>query len=191
MKNFSKLIKSKSYSLIVIGVLLCLGCQSQAQRVVVGRHRAAFISPHRAVVYRRPVVRVVPSSTVLINHHGVGYHYHHGTYYRYTAGGYIVVRPPYGFRLRILPLGYRSMYIGTSPYYYYGGIYYIEIDDGYEVVKAPENYVKKQLPSEYKKVVVDEKVYYLNNGSYYEKQITEDGDELFYNIGMTLGNTKK
>lgn len=190
MKNLSKFIKSKSYSLVIIGVLLCLGYQSQAQRVVVGRHRAAFVSPHRAIIYRRPVVRVMPSTAVVINHQGVGYHYYHGSYYRYTAGGYIVVRPPYGFRLRFLPWGYRSIYIGTSPYYYYGGVYYLEIDDEYEVVKAPENYVKKQLPSEYKKVVGD-KVYFLNNGFYYEKQITEDGDELFYNIGTTLDNIKK
>lgn len=186
MKNFGMILKSKSCSFIILGILLCLGLQSQAQRVVVRPHRKAFIMPHRAVVYRRPVVRVMPSNAIVINHHGVGYHVHHGVYYRQTAGGYVVVRPPYGFRLRALPIGYRSIHIGLHPYYYYGGVYYIEIDNQYEVVQAPENCVRKQLPSEYKKVIVDNKVYYLNNGSYYEKQIAENGDELFYNIGTTL-----
>jgi len=188
MKNFSKIIKSKIHSLIILSLLLFMGIQTQAQRVVVRPHRTAYMKSHRAIVYRRPVVRVMPSTAIVINHHGASYHVHNGVYYRYTAGGYIVVRPPYGFRLRRLPIGFRSIYIGLNPYYYYGGVYYIQVDNQYEVVEAPENSVKKKLPSEYKKVVVDNKVYYLNNGFYYEKQIADNGDELFYNIGTTLEN---
>lgn len=188
MKNFSKIIKSKIHSLIILSLLLFIGIQTQAQRVVVRSNRVAMITPPRAVIYRRPVMRVIPRAAIHVRHRGVGYHVHHGVYYRPVAGGYVVVRPPYGFRLRRLPMGYRYIHIGLHPYYYYGGVYYIEIDNQYEVVEAPDNSVRKQLPSEYKKVVVDNNVYYLNKGSYYEKQIAENGDELFYNIGTTLEN---
>ncbi len=60
--------------------------------------------------------------------------------YMFSPRGYSHFAPRIGARIRVLPFGYTSFWIGEVPYYYYGGFYYqyIPDDETYVVVKKPD-----------------------------------------------------
>jgi len=186
MKNCKMNIETKLLKLVVVSLLVFMGIPSQAQRVVVRPRTTTVVTPNKTIVVRKPAVRVVPREARVVRYGNVSYHVHGGVYYRPVAGGYAVVRPPLGFRLRVLPVGYRSFVVGRRIYYYYGGVYYIKINGEYEVVKAPANSVITVLPAGYKTVTIDGNTYYLHKGNYYEKLTSENGEVTYNNIGSTL-----
>ena len=97
-------------SIVVFGVLLaCLtGFKLSAQ------HRDVVVvklKSHRNVVYVEPapkvrVVRVMPPETRIIRYQNVSYYVHAGLYYHFIGGRYVVVAPPRGLRISILPPNY-------------------------------------------------------------------------------------
>jgi len=132
------------------------------------------------VVYRKPerriaAVRTLPSTARVITHNGLRYHYVNGHYYRNYGGRYIIVTPGIGLRVRTLPIGYISIFIGPRQYFYFDGIYYLNVDDVYEV-RVPEiGMIVSQLPQGYEKVVIDGQIYYEYNNVLYKKIYTNDG----------------
>lgn len=186
MKNNGQILKRRSCGFLYLVILLLMGTQLQAQRIVVRPKTTKVVTRNRTVVVRKPVIRVVPKGAVIIHYNKVAYHVHKGILYRPVAGGYTIVRPPLGFRLKVLPLGYRSFVVGKRIYYYYNGVYYIKKRGGFVVVAAPSGRVFSVLPVGYKTVIVGNKIFYLSGGYYYERIILENGKVYYYNIGSAL-----
>ncbi|WP_459212381.1 DUF6515 family protein [Aquimarina rhabdastrellae] len=176
--------------------IMCLSVDLNAQQVTVKKKKnnkkvvvkknnrkvTVTRTPRTKVVYksrapRVTVVRTRPRNAVVVSYGGVSFHYKSGRYYRYNNGKYIVVTPPIGIRINVLPVGYTSVIIGGSTYYYYQGIYYISIPDTneYERVEAPQEALVYILPEDTEEVVIDGKTYYESNDTLYKVVLTPDG----------------
>ncbi len=72
---------------------------------------------------------------------GRPYFYHNGYFYRGWGGRYTLFYPPIGARLRFLPYGFWSFYVGPNLYYYGGGAYFQYYPDQriYVVVPKPND----------------------------------------------------
>lgn len=86
------------------------------------------------------------------------YFFHNGYFYRPWRGRYYLYRPPFGARLRFIPYGLWSFWIGPALYYYGGGVYYQYIpgENAYVVVPKPQ-----QAPTPANS---DEDILYMTNG---------------------------
>jgi hypothetical protein len=82
-----------------------------------------------------------PPKRRVITHNHTHYHYHHGVWYRPYNSHFIVVLPPFGIRVPVLPPFYSVVRLSsTTTYYYYaGGVYYdwLPVERSYVVVEAP------------------------------------------------------
>jgi hypothetical protein len=56
------------------------------------------------------------------------------------------VRPPRGFFLAALPIGFAALVLGGITYYTYEGVYYQPAPGGYMVVDPPPGVVEEPLP---------------------------------------------
>jgi hypothetical protein len=121
----------------IISVSLFISKQTTAQRY---RHNAVVVSrpplPHPYPVWGM-TVSSRPAHAMLINNGRSRYYYHNGFYYTPYAGGYQVVRPASGVRIRVLPFGFQTIMIGRRPYYFFNGVYYKPCSQGFVVVDAP------------------------------------------------------
>lgn len=65
-----------------------------------------------------------------------------GVWFHAQGPRFVVVRPPVGIRLGILPPSYSTIWIGSTPYYYANGIYYTAVPNTpeYVVVDPPAGY---------------------------------------------------
>jgi hypothetical protein len=161
-------------------------------RVVVVTHR-----PARRVVVRRAhvryvgmprwgtVVNVAPAAAVVIHHGPAPYYFDRGVYYVNRGPGFAVVRPVPGVRIRVLPVGYRTVVVGPRNYYYYYGTFYVKADkaDEYVVADAPEGAVVDALPEGYEvKTVGDTEYYVLDGVTYAEVDAPEFEDGVGYQV---------
>ena len=167
-------------------VFLCLvftSFDSNAQVIIRKKRRgrkAVIISPRPKVVFVHPVrkvrvVRVLPSSTIVIRHRNQPYHFHNGYYYRPYANQYIITRPPVGIRISILPPGYRRIAFGSSVYYYSTGSFYVANGNQYVVAAPPIGIVVNSLPDEAEEVTLNNESLYEFNGVLYKKVTTPEG----------------
>ncbi|WAC12479.1 DUF6515 family protein [Dyadobacter pollutisoli] len=137
------------------------------------------------------VIRRPPRESKIIVHAGVRYHYHGGVYYKPYGRQYVVVRPPVGLRVTILPAGYTRVTLGGLPYFYVGGVYYVQRAPGaYEVAEPPIELVTNNNPSQLsalpegtQSVYIAGKKYYKINDTYYEKSVSENGNESYVVVG--------
>ena len=62
-----------------------------------------------------------------------------GVWYAPAAAGFVVVRPPVGLAVSILPPGYSTVWIAGTPYYYANEVYYTRDagQNSYVVVDPP------------------------------------------------------
>ena len=68
----------------------------------------------------------------------VNYYFHGGVWFRPSGHRYVVIAPPFGLVIPLLPAAYVSLWIGGSPYYYANGVYYAPApNQGYVVVAPP------------------------------------------------------
>lgn len=122
------------------------------------------VSAHQPVrgvaVTRGAIVTTMPRGGAWVSFGRTRYVYHGGIYYRPHGRGYVVVAPPIGFRLRVLPVGYATFYVGGLPYYYYAGTYYVVRDEGYVVVQPPVGALVESVPKGGKEFVIDGNTYY-------------------------------
>ncbi|MDY8134310.1 DUF6515 family protein [Aquimarina sp. 2201CG5-10] len=167
--------------LSVFGALFMNETVNAQRKVVVrGPKRTVVRTTSQRVVYRRPVpivraVRTLPSTTVVIKRNGIHYHYHRGLYYRYYGGRYVVVTAPIGIRVKILPVGHRTIVLANIPYYYYQGTYYIESNNGYKTIEAPENIIVHELPEDAEQLEIDGKNYFEYGSTLYKVVTTPEG----------------
>ncbi|MGL4576707.1 MAG: DUF6515 family protein [Burkholderiaceae bacterium] len=66
-----------------------------------------------------------------------GYRFAQGVWYAPGPGGFVVVRPPVGLVIPVLPPFRTIVRVGPLVYYYVNDVYYRQIDGGYEVVLPP------------------------------------------------------
>jgi len=117
-----------------------------------GFDRDRYYSPHWELDVRHShdhfypargyVVPALPPGYVDLIYSKQHYFFRSGVWFRAQGSGFIVVQPPLGIRLRILPPSYSTIWIGGVPYYYANGIYYAAVPNTpeYVVVAPPPGY---------------------------------------------------
>lgn len=84
------------------------------------------------------VTGVLPFGALSISFGGGNYFYHGGVWYRPYGPRYVVVTPPLGIFVPVLPPDYVPLWIAGAPYYYADGVYYTRSPgQGYVVVAPP------------------------------------------------------
>ena len=68
--------------------------------------------------------RTLPSGYYTARYHGSPYYFHGGSWYRHGGLGYVVVRPPAGLFINVLPPFYTTLWFGGVRYYYADNVYY-------------------------------------------------------------------
>jgi len=76
--------------------------------------------------YPRPgyVARDLSRHHRIIRYRSERFYYDGGIWYRPGPGGYVVVTPPFGVVVPLLPPFYTTIWVGNVPYYYADGVYY-------------------------------------------------------------------
>ena len=98
-----------------------------------GRFGHNHYYPSRGYIYG-----ALPVGAVSIGFGGGNYFFHGGVWYRPYSGRYIVVAPPIGIFLPVLPPDYATVWVGGVPYYYADDVYYnVAPGRGYVVVAPP------------------------------------------------------
>ena len=98
-----------------------------------GRYGHNHYYPSRGFVYG-----TLPLGAVSVGFGGGNYFFQGGVWYRPYGGRYIVVQPPLGIYLPVLPPDYATVWVAGAPYYYADGVYYnVAPGRGYVVVAAP------------------------------------------------------
>lgn len=73
---------------------------------------------------RGHVIRELPRSYRVFHHHHERYYFVDGIWYRPSVSGFVVVTPPVGMTVTLLPPFYTTIWVGGIPYYYADGVYY-------------------------------------------------------------------
>ena len=81
-------------------------------------------------------VPVLPGGHIALTFRGNPFFFHSGVWYRRGGSGFVVVRPPVGIIVPILPPAYSTVVRGV-PYYYANDAYYVEAPGGYAVAEPP------------------------------------------------------
>ena len=98
-----------------------------------GRYGHNHYYPSRGYVYG-----TLPVGAVSVGFGGGNYFFHGGVWFRPYGGRYVVVEPPVGIFLPVLPPDYATVWVGGVPYYYADGVYYnVAPGHGYVVVAPP------------------------------------------------------
>jgi len=102
-------------------------------------HFDARFSHNHAYPARGAFVPARPSGGYAIERGGQHYWYHGGVWYGARGRGWVVVGPPIGVFVPVLPPFYTTVWFGGVPYYYANDSYYVwrDPDQGYEVVEPP------------------------------------------------------
>ncbi len=167
--------------------------RARGKRVVVV-HR-----PHRTVVVRKAhvryaalprwgaVVTAVPTGAVVVRAKRTPFYFHQGIYYTKRDNSFVIVRPMRGIRVRVLPVGFRTITVGPRNYYYYYGTFYTRASssDDFVVVDAPEGAVVDALPDGYQIKNVNGKEYYEIEGVYFAEV---DAPEFEDGVGYEVAN---
>ena len=85
-------------------------------------------------------VRTIGPGYLSLRFGGIGYRFHQGVWYRTKEKRFIISRAPIGIRVGVLPIGHRTVTVGTRTYFYYYETYYCKIESSetpYEVVEPP------------------------------------------------------
>lgn len=195
MKRLKSLIMATAVVLLVIGSIQT----TEAQRK--HRHRGKRVvvvhRPHRTVVVRKAhvryaalprwgaVVTTVPTGAVVVRSRKNPFYFHQGIYYAKRDNSFVIVRPARGIRVRVLPVGFRTITVGPANYYYYYGTFYTRASssDDFVVVDAPEGAVVDALPDGYEVKSMNGKEYYEIDGVYFaEVDAPEFEDGVGYEV---------
>jgi hypothetical protein len=131
--------------ILIVLALAAAGVQAQPYRDRVGtprgsEHYDARFSHNHYYMNRGAFVPGVPAGGSWVVAHGGGrFYYSGGVWYAARGSGFVVVGPPIGVFVPILPPYYTTVWIGGMPYYYANDTYYSWVPDqnGYEVVDPP------------------------------------------------------
>jgi hypothetical protein len=82
-------------------------------------------------------VAVLPPGNVAVNFRSGRFWFHSGVWYQQAGPTYVVVRPPVGIVVPVLPPAYSTVWVGGFPYYYANDVYYSAAPGGGYVVANP------------------------------------------------------
>ncbi|MGA0557512.1 DUF6515 family protein [Larkinella sp. VNQ87] len=149
--------------------------------------RQTVVVHHRYRAYPRWGYRttVIPRSTTVIYHGRVGYRYVDGVFYKPLGRTFVVVPPPVGLVIPVLPAGFVTITIGGAPFFYHYGTYYVKVSgqNQYRVVPPPAGAQVDSLPQGYEKIVLNGQTYYVLDGIYYQARIRENGEVAYEVVG--------
>ena len=88
---------------------------------------------------RGEIVATLPGGAISI---GIGsgsgrFFFHGGVWFRPSGARFVVVAPPIGIVVPVLPPAYATLWLGGVPYYYANDIYYTPAPGGYVVTAPP------------------------------------------------------
>jgi len=107
------------------------------------QHLDARFNQNHAYYNRGYVVHDLPRDRIVINHGRDQYFYSGGVWYAPRGGVFVVVGPPVGVFVPVLPPYYTTVWFGGVPYYYANDSYYMwsAQNNSYEVVDTPSGAV--------------------------------------------------
>jgi hypothetical protein len=103
------------------------------------------------------------------------YYFNGGVWYAPSGPGFVVVYPPPGLVISVLPPYYSTVWIGGNPYYYADNVYYTWRSDenGYAVVDPPDNADAPSPPPERTQDAPDDLIIYPKNGQSKDQQAAD------------------
>ncbi|MDP9011476.1 MAG: hypothetical protein M3O41_02240 [Pseudomonadota bacterium] len=103
------------------------------------------------------------------------YYFSGGIWYAPRGPGFVVVEPPPGLVVSVLPSYCSTVWIGGYPYYYANSVYYTWQPDqnGYMVVDAPEGADQPSTPPDAAQIGQDDPIIYPKNGQPSEQQAAD------------------
>ena len=112
-------------------------------------------------------IKRLPSRHYTIRHRHTHYYYFGGIWYRPSGAHFVVVAPPMGVVVPVLPAYYTTIWYNSIPYYYANDVYYVWRPDrnGYVVTEPPQQIVEQTPP-----VIADELFIYPKQGQSEQKQ---------------------
>ena len=113
------------------------------------------------------VVRTLPERRHIIHYRNKEFFYFGGVWYRPSGPGFVVIRPPIGIIVPVLPSFYTTVWLHGTPYYYANDVYYVWRPDlnGYEVTNPPAAATTAEPP-----LVADELYIYPKKGQSEQQQ---------------------
>ncbi|MFT4173686.1 MAG: DUF6515 family protein [Rhodocyclaceae bacterium] len=105
------------------------------------------------------VVNVLPATPAVYWRNGVNFYFSSGIWYRPQGSSFMVIAPPIGLVVPLLPDVYETRIVGSTTYFYAGETYYRAVPEGYVVTKAPSTVVSTTTAAGSDKVF-----YYPRNG---------------------------
>jgi hypothetical protein len=132
-----------------------------------GRYEHNHYYPSRG--YMAPAL---PRGYISVDHFHDHYYYGGGVWYAPRGPRFVVVAPPFGLFVPVLPPFYTTVWFGGIPYYYANDSYYVwrASDNQYEVVAPPDgsgDSASTQAPPS------DDVFIYPKNGQTEEQQSTD------------------
>ncbi|MDA3946659.1 MAG: DUF6515 family protein [Helicobacteraceae bacterium] len=139
--------------------------------------------------YHRPgyTIGTLPTAAISVSLGSVSLYYTNGIYYRPYNNAFMVILPPIGLLVPVLPLGYLSFQVYGGTYYYYADVYYVwDVHHrAYRVVDVPatdETYppgtIVDILPDGAYTVTIDGVQYYRYGGVYFMQSV--QGERIVY-----------
>lgn len=128
------------------------------------------------------MVQNLPRGYRVFRHHHERYYFYGGTWYRPGINGFIVVTPPIGLLVSLLPPYYTTLWVDGVPYYYADGVYYrwLPEDQTYVVTTPPPENQVVQDSAIHKKLFI-----YPKKGQSAEQQETDRYDCYRWAVNQT------
>jgi|SRR5579863_332230 len=125
-------------------LLAAAGAQAQMPR---GQHYDSRYSHNHYYANRGVFVGAVPGRPYVVG--GGRYYYSGGVWYGRRGPGFVVIGPPIGVFVPVLPPYYTTVWVGGIPYYYSNDAYYTwnPNQNGYEVVAPPDAQADAESPA--------------------------------------------
>jgi hypothetical protein len=103
------------------------------------------------------------------------YYFNGGVWYAPRGPGFVVVYPPPGLVISVLPPYYSTVWIGGSPYYYADNVYYTwrPEENGYAVVDPPDNADQPSPPPDSAQSAPNDLIIYPKNGQSKDQQAAD------------------
>jgi hypothetical protein len=95
-------------------------------------------------------VGALPGGYIAVNRFHDRFFFAGGVWYAARGPGFVVVAPPIGVFVPVLPLAYTTIWVGGLPYYYANDTYYEwnDAQHGYQVVEPPAGAEVEQAGSD-------------------------------------------
>jgi hypothetical protein len=131
-------------------------------------------------------VAALPAGAINISWGAGHFWYHGGVWFRPEGRRYVVVAPPIGVIVPVLPPAVVTLWAGPVPYYYANDVYYTAAPGGYQVVDPPpELSAAAAAPS----IASQDLIVYPRNGQSPEQTTVDRGECAQWATGQATGQS--